>query len=162
MELCDSIGVKCARTEVYSRGSEGGMELASMVLRSMNEKYPRYVYDLDMSLKDKIEAVATEVYGAGKVVYSPRARRELEMYEDWGYGNLPVCIAKTQYSFSDNPKLRGAPEGFEFQINEVRINAGSGFIVPISGEITTMPGLPARPNAERIDIDEKGNITGLS
>ena len=105
--------------------------------------------------------LATKVYGAGSVVISPEARRHMKRWEDLGYGHLPLCVAKTQYSFSDNPKLLGAPEDFELHIADVKLSAGAGFVIPITGEIMRMPGLPRRPAAEGIDIDPEGNIVGL-
>ncbi len=161
-EMCDNIGVRFVRSTVYARGSEGGSDLADAVLETAEEKEPSYAYPLDISLKEKIETLAKKVYGAGTVVYTPDANRSIKRWEKLGHSKLPVCMAKTQYSFSDDPKAKGAAEGFEFQIRDVRLSAGAGFVVPISGEINTMPGLPKRPAAEQIDIDEDLNIVGLS
>lgn len=160
-DLCAKIGIKTVRSQVFAKGSEGGIDLAKAVLEQMDEKMPDYSYSLETSIKEKIEAVAKNIYGAGSVVLTKDADRSIKTWEKMGYGNLPVCIAKTQYSFSDDAKLKGAAKDFEFQIRDVRISAGAGFIVPISGEIMTMPGLPKVPSAENIDIDETGEITGL-
>ena len=160
-QLCEEVGVTCIDSEVFAKGSEGGRDLAQAVLDRVEEKEPSYSYPLDLGIKEKIEAVATKVYGAGSVVYTPDANRSIKRWEELGFRELPVCIAKTQYSFSDDAKMKGAVSGFEFQIREVRISAGAGFVVPISGEIMTMPGLPKEPSAEKIDIDENGQISGL-
>jgi formate--tetrahydrofolate ligase len=119
------------------------------------------LYNWDEPVKDKIEKIATRIYGAGSVNYSAQAEKDLKRIADLGLDDLPVCIAKTQNSFSDNPKLLGKPVGFEFNIREVEIAAGAGFLVPIAGNMMRMPGLPATPSAEAIDIDDNGNISGL-
>jgi formate--tetrahydrofolate ligase len=162
LELCQSEGFKCFKTDVHAKGSEGGMELARAVVKIASEKMPRFAYELDACLKDKLEMLAKKVYKAGSVVLSPEAKKDLATWEELGYGKLPLCVAKTQYSFSDNPKLLGAPEGFELHVSEVRLASGAGFVVPITGEITIMPGLPKQPAAERIDLDSEGRIVGLS
>ena len=127
----------------------------------MEQKPLQCAYPLEAPLCEKIEAVCTKVYRAGKVNYSPAAKKALAEIEAMGYGNLPVCIAKTQYSFSDNAKLLAAPEGFEMTVRDVRLSAGAGFVVVIMGAIMTMPGLPKKPAAENIDVDKEGRITGL-
>lgn len=161
LSLCALDGICCVKSEVFARGGQGGEALAQEILSKISERTPKFAYDLNCTLKEKIEAVAKGVYRAGSVVYTAEAARELTTWEELGYGKLPICIAKTQYSFSDDPKNRGAPEGFEFQIREVRLSAGAGFVVPISGEIMTMPGLPKSPNAERIILDDDGTILGV-
>ncbi len=160
-ELCKKLNVPCALSEVFAKGSEGGKALAQAVLDVMEQKPLQCAYPLEAPLCEKIEAVCTKVYRAGKVNYSPAAKKALAEIEAMGYGNLPVCIAKTQYSFSDNAKLLAAPEGFEMTVRDVRLSAGAGFVVVIMGAIMTMPGLPKKPAAENIDVDKEGRITGL-
>ena len=161
--VCGKAGVPCALSEVFARGGEGGKELAETVLSLIPEepKPIRFTYELDAPLTAKIEAVAKKIYRADGVVYSAAAKKTLDELTAMGYGNLPVCIAKTQYSFSDNAKLTGAPTGFEMNVREVRLSAGAGFVVVICGNIMTMPGLPRHPAAMDIDCDENGRITGL-
>jgi formate--tetrahydrofolate ligase len=161
-ELCAALGTECVPSPMHAKGSEGGLELAKAVLSSIEEKTPKFAYPLDMGLREKLEMLATKIYRAGSVGFSPFAKKQMEKWEELGYGNLPICVAKTQYSFSDNPRLLGAPEKFDMHISEVKISTGAGFVIPIAGEITRMPGLPRHPTAELIDIDENGNITGLS
>ena len=161
-ELCATLGAKCVPSPMHARGSDGGIELAEAVLSQIDEKRPKFAYPLDIGLREKVEMLATKIYRAGDVGFSPFAKRQMEKWDELGYSNLPICVAKTQYSFSDNPKLLGAPEGFEMHISEVKISTGAGFVIPIAGEITRMPGLPRHPTAEFIDIDENGNIIGLS
>jgi formate--tetrahydrofolate ligase len=161
-ELCASFGADCVRTSVHASGSAGGMELAKAVLGRIDEKTPKFAYPLEIGAREKIEMLATKIYRAGSVVFSPIAKRQMETWEELGYGKLPICLAKTQYSFSDDPKLLGAPVDFEMHVNEVLISSGAGFMIPIAGEITRMPGLPRHPAAEIIDIDDNGNIIGLS
>ncbi|MFH0815518.1 MAG: formate--tetrahydrofolate ligase [Methanobacteriota archaeon] len=161
-ELCRSFDAECVATEAHARGSEGSLDLARAVMSSVNELEPRFAYPLDDGIADKMDALASKIYHAGRVVYSPEAKKDIETWEELGCGGLPLCVAKTQYSFSDDPKLLGAPKGFEVHVSEVKISTGAGFLIPIAGEITRMPGLPKRPAAELIDFDEKGNIVGLS
>jgi formate--tetrahydrofolate ligase len=148
---------------VFAEGGAGGYDLAQAVMAAceMPGKFTP-LYPLDMSLRDKIETLATKVYGAARVEYTPEASRQLTRFEQQGYGALPICMAKTQLSISHDPKLRGAPSGYVFPIREVRLAAGAGFIYPLAGDIRTMPGLPAHPAAERIDIDADGRTVGLS
>ncbi len=162
IEMCKSFGADCVRTSVHADGSAGGEELAKAVVSRVQEKTPRFAYPLDMGIREKIEKLAGSIYHAGSVVFSPYAKRQMETWEDLGFGKLPVCVAKTQYSFSDNPKLLGAPEGFEMHVGDVLISSGAGFMIPIAGEINRMPGLPRNPAAELIDIDESGKIINLS
>ena len=147
---------------VAPRGGEGGKALAETVLSILDDSARvHYTYELDAPLTDKIEAVAKKIYRAGGVSYTAAAKKTLDELTAQGYGNLPVCIAKTQYSFSDNAKLTGAPEGFTLNVREVRLSAGAGFVVVICGSIMTMPGLPKHPAAMDIDVDVHGKITGL-
>ena len=159
--LCNEMGVPVALSEVFAKGGEGGKELAQTVLDIMEEKPIQFTYPDDASLKEKINAVATKIYRADGVNYSAAASKTLAELEELGYGKLPVCIAKTQYSFSDNAKLLAAPTGFTMEVREVRLSAGAGFVVVICGSIMTMPGLPKAPAALGIDVTEDGKITGL-
>lgn len=161
--LCANWGVECALSEVFAKGGAGGVELAEKVVAVMPAQTPalQFAYPDAMPLCDKITAVAQKVYHAKNVVFQPEAQRQLQRYEQMGYGNLPVCIAKTQYSFSDNAALLDAPEGFTVTIREARLSAGAGFVVAIAGNIMTMPGLPKHPAALDIDVDENGIISGL-
>lgn len=157
-----SKGARMALAEVWAKGGDGGLELAQMVLEALDEgaNYHK-LYDWDLPLKDKISTIATKVYGADGVDFSPAASKALAELEEMGYGKLPVCMAKTQMSLSDQPELKGRPRGFRLNVREVRLSAGAGFVVAICGSIMTMPGLPKSPAAERIDIDDQGRITGL-
>ena len=159
---CSEMGANVALSEVWAKGGEGGIELAKEVIRLTEQPNNfRLLYGDDMPLKEKISTVAREIYGADGVDFAPAALKELDRITELGYGNLPVCIAKTQYSFSDNPALIGRPEGFKVSVKNVRLSAGAGFVVVLTGEIMTMPGLPKVPAAEKIDIDENGRISGL-
>ena len=161
-EICAKVGVPCALSEVFAKGGEGGKALAEMVLSIMDDTARvQYTYPLEASLTEKIEAVAKKIYRADGVNYTAAAKKTLDELTALGYGNLPVCIAKTQYSFSDDAKLIGAPEGFAMNVREVRLSAGAGFVVVICGSIMTMPGLPKHPAAMDIDVDGEGKITGL-
>ena len=161
-EICAKVGVPCALSEVFAKGGEGGKALAETVLSVMDDTARvQYTYPLEASLTEKIEAVAKKIYRADGVNYTAAAKKTLEELTALGYGNLPVCIAKTQYSFSDDAKLIGAPEGFAMNVREVRLSAGAGFVVVICGSIMTMPGLPKHPAAMDIDVDGEGKITGL-
>ena len=160
-QVCAEQGVPCVLSEVFAKGGEGGKALAEKVLEVMEDRPIQYTYPLDMPLKDKINAIATKIYRADGVNYSAAASKTLAELTEMGYGDLPVCIAKTQYSFSDNAKLTGAPTGFTMEVREVRLAAGAGFVVVICGNIMTMPGLPKKPAAVNIDVDADGKITGL-
>ena len=160
-QVCAEQGVPCVLSEVFAKGGEGGKALAEKVLDIMEDRPIQYTYPLEMPLKDKINAIATKIYRADGVNYSAAASKTLAELTELGYGNLPVCIAKTQYSFSDNAKLTGAPTGFTMEVREVRLAAGAGFVVVICGSIMTMPGLPKKPAAVSIDVDADGKITGL-
>ena len=159
----ESKGCRFAVSEVWAKGGEGGEELAAQVLDAIEEGSPefKFLYEDDLSLKDKIETISKEIYGADGVEYSAEATNALKRIESLGFGNLPVCMAKTQYSLSDDQKLLGRPTGFNVSIREVYVSAGAGFVVAIAGAIMTMPGLPKSPAAERIDVLESGEIVGL-
>ena len=161
-EICADLGVPCALTEVFAKGGQGGLALARAVLSVLQPgAQVNFSYPDDAPLKAKVEAVCKKVYRAAGVTFSAPAQKALAEIEAMGYGGLPVCIAKTQYSFSDDPKLLAAPEGFTMTVRDVRLSAGAGFVVVIMGSIMTMPGLPKKPAAESIDVDETGRITGL-
>ena len=161
-DVCSKAGVPCALSEVFAKGGEGGKALAETVLSILDDSAEvQYTYELDAPLTDKIAAVATKIYRAGRVSYTAAAKKTLDELTALGYGKLPVCIAKTQYSFSDNAKLTGAPEGHTLNVREVRLSAGAGFVVVVCGSIMTMPGLPKHPAAMDIDVDVHGKITGL-
>ena len=161
---CKKLGVNVALSEVWAKGGEGGIELAKEVMRLAEENENptlNFTYDTEMSIKDKIAAVAKKIYRADGVDYSPQALKEIAQLEELGYGKLPVCIAKTQYSFSDDAKKLGAPVNFNITVAKVKVSAGAGFVVVLTGDIMTMPGLPKVPAAEKIDIDANGVISGL-
>lgn len=161
-KLCENEGNDAVITEGWAKGGAGCEELATAVLKNITEdKTPKVLYEDDISLSEKIEKVAKEIYGAATVTFTPQAKADIEKFVRWGYGILPVCIAKTQNSISHDKSLLGAPKGYVFPITEVRLSAGAGFVVALSGAINTMPGLPKQPAAENIDVDENGNITGL-
>ncbi|HOQ36769.1 MAG TPA: formate--tetrahydrofolate ligase [Acetivibrio sp.] len=160
---CESLNVEVAFSDVFSKGGEGGRELAEKLVKLIeNQKTDfRYLYDTNLSINQKIEIIAKEIYGARGVVYLPAAEKAIKKIESLNMDKLPICMAKTQYSLSDNPSLLGRPEGFDITVREIKLSAGAGFIVAITGDIMTMPGLPKVPAAEKIDIDETGIITGL-
>lgn len=161
-EKCKALGVNVALSEVWGKGGEGGQELAEEVLRLIDGKNDfHFVYEDELSIEEKIKTIATKIYRADGVVITAAAKKQLATIEGLGLGNLPVCMAKTQFSFSDDPALLGAPRGFKITIKDVKACAGAGFIVAKTGDIMTMPGLPKVPSAEKIDIDENGVITGL-
>ena len=161
-EKCKELGVNVALSEVWGKGGEGGLELAEEVLRLVEGKNDfHFVYEDSLSIEEKIKTIATKIYRADGVVFETNAKKQLATIEGLGFSNLPVCMAKTQFSFSDNPALIGAPRGFNITIKDVKVCAGAGFIVAKTGDIMTMPGLPKVPSAEKIDIDENGVISGL-
>ena len=162
-EFCEERGCEFALSEVWGKGGDGGVELAKKVIETIETKESKFkvLYENELPLKAKIETIAKEIYGAGNVTFAPAAAKQLAKLEELGYGNLPVCMAKNQYSFSDDPALLGRPEGFDFNIREVYVSAGAGFVVALSGAITTMPGLGKTPAAYGIDVNEDGVITGL-
>lgn len=160
---CHKLGVKTALSEVWSKGGEGGEELANKLLDILeNEKSQfKFLYQTDSPIKEKIETIAREIYGAEGVEYSDKALNQIDKYREEGYSDLPICMAKTSSSISDNPALKGRPTGFKISINEINLSAGAGFLVVMTGPVLTMPGLPKRPSSEDIDIDADGKITGL-
>ena len=161
-ERCNELGVNVALSEVWAKGGAGGIELAEEVLRLTDkESNMEFPYDADMSIKEKIAAISKKIYGAESVDYSKKADKEIQNLEKLGLGNLPICMAKTQYSFTDDPKVLGRPTGFKITIRDITISAGAGFIVALTGEIMKMPGLPKVPAAEKIDVDIDGKIKGL-
>ncbi len=161
-EKCAEAGVKAILSEVYAKGGEGGKALAEEVVRLCETPSElHFSYDLELPIKDKLAAIAKRIYHADGVTLTPEARKQAKTLSELGFDKLPVCVAKTQYSFSDNPKLLGAPEGFKITIREISVSAGAGFLVALAGDIMTMPGLPKVPAAENIDIDEDGKISGL-
>lgn len=162
-DACKAMNVPAAVSEVFTKGSEGGLDLAEQVLKLIEKGQNefKFVYPLDMNLKDKIETIARNVYGAEGVDFTREAEKEIENLEALGYSHLPICMAKTQYSLSDDPKLLGKPEGFRITVRQIKVFAGAGFVIALTGAIMTMPGLPKVPAAEKIDVDEDGRITGL-
>ncbi len=161
-DACAEAGVAVAESNVFVDGGKGGIDLAEKVLAAIDEGADYHpIYDTKLSLKEKIETIAKEIYGAANVAYDPAASKELAHIEEMGFAHVPVCIAKTPASFSDDPNKLGAPSGFTLHVREARIAAGAGFVVVLTGKVMTMPGLPRRPAAERIDVDDEGNITGL-
>ena len=159
---CKALGVNVALSEVWARGGEGGMKLAEEVVRLCEaENHFRFSYPLDASIEEKIEMIVRKVYHGDGVSLTPNAKKQAAQLASLGFGGLPVCMAKTQYSFSDDPALLGAPKGFTVTVRNLRVSAGAGFIVALTGEIMTMPGLPKVPAAEKIDVDAEGKITGL-
>ena len=161
-DKCRELGVNVALSEVWGKGGDGGVELAKEVVRLC--ELPNdfaYAYDLDMTIEQKLDAIVKKIYRGDGVVLTANARKQMKQLEELGFGNMPICMAKTQYSFSDDPTLRGAPRGFEVTVRNLKVSAGAGFIVALTGEIMTMPGLPKVPAAERIDVDSDGKISGL-
>lgn len=163
-EFCALRGVKSVMTEPFTRGGEGSEELARAVVELLDTAEPvtlRRVYELEDSYKTKLEKVARQVYGADGVTLSEKAREKLRRFEEWGYTGLPICMAKTQYSFSDDPTLSGAPTGWTLRISDVALSAGAGFMVAIAGNMMLMPGLPKESRAEEIDLNDEGEIVGI-
>lgn len=162
-DFCEKRGCEFALSEVWAKGGEGGEALAQKVLDTLDNKTSNYhpIYPDEMSLKDKVHTVATEIYGADGVSYAPAAARAMARIEEMGFGNLPVCMAKTQYSLSDDQTKLGRPEGFTINVRDVYVSAGAGFVVVLTGAIMTMPGLPKKPAADSIDVNDDGVITGL-
>lgn len=163
-EICEEKGVSVVLSEVFTKGGEGGIELAEKVVNICENEESNFkpIYSLDMSIKEKIEKVAREIYGADGVNYEGNAEKQIMNLTELGFDKLPICIAKTQYSFSDDPNALGAPSGFKINVRDVKVSAGAGFIVILTGQIMTMPGLPRVPHAEGMDICEDGTIIGLS
>ena len=162
-EFCESRGCEFALSQVWEKGGEGGIALAEKVLETLDRKESRFhvLYEDGLSLTEKIRTVAAEIYGADSVVFSAQAEKQLKKIEGMGFGHVPVCMAKNQYSLSDDPKLLGRPKGFKLTVREVYVSAGAGFVVALTGDVMTMPGLPKQPAAHRINVDDDGKITGL-
>ena len=162
-EFCEKRGCDFALADVWEKGGEGGIELANTVLNTLENKKSEFkvLYEDDLSITDKIKTIATKIYGASDVTYSTEAARAIKRIEELGFSNMPVCMAKNQYSLSDDATKLGRPEGFNINIREAYVSAGAGFVVAITGDIMTMPGLPKKPAAERIFVDENGVINGL-
>ena len=161
-EKCKELGVNVALSEVWAKGGEGGIALAKEVVELCEKENDfQFAYDIDLSIEEKIEAIAKKIYRADGVNFTKAAKKEIAELEKLGFGNMPICMAKTQYSFSDDPNLKGAPRGFEITVKKVKVSAGAGFIVALTGDIMTMPGLPKVPAAEKIDVDNTGKISGL-
>ena len=161
-EKCKELGVNVALSEVWAKGGEGGKALAQEVVRLCEEEnHFGFVYDLEQPILSKITAIAQRIYHAKDVDFLPAAKKKAQLLTDLGFDHLPICMAKTQYSFSDDPKLLGAPQGFTLTVTDLKVCSGAGFIVAYTGDIMTMPGLPKVPAAEKIDVDENGVISGL-
>jgi len=162
-EMCEKAGIPVALTEVWEKGGAGGLELAKTLLDVIDKQENNFahLYDLSDSLEDKIKKIATRVYGAAGVEFSPKAKKQLSDFEEFGWGVLPICMAKTQYSLSDDPQKLGRPSGFTIAVRELKPSVGAGFIVAMTGEVMTMPGLPKLPAALNMDVDEDGNAVGL-
>lgn len=163
-ELCEKLNVECAMHEAYMRGGEGTIELAEKTIKlaeKNNNPQKKFLYELNTSIEDKIRTVATQIYGAKDVYFDKRAKRKIEKYVELGYGSLPICVAKTQMSLSDNPRAIGVPQDWTLTVNDARLSVGAGFIVLICGDMMLMPGLPKFPAAINMDVDENGEITGL-
>ena len=161
-DKCRQLGVNVALSEVWGKGGEGGIALAEEVVRLCEEPNDfHFTYELDCSIREKLQAIAQKIYHADDVKFLPAAEKEMKQLEGLGFGNLPICVAKTQYSFSDDQSLLGAPRGFDLTVRNLKVSVGAGFIVALTGNIMTMPGLPKKPAAENIDVDASGRITGL-
>jgi len=162
-EKCQELGVNVAVSKVWANGGEGGIELAKEVLRLIDEEENnfQFCYEDNLSIEEKINSIATKIYGADGVEFTPQAKKELDKLESLGFGHMPICMAKTQYSLTDDATKLGRPNGFKITVRQLNVSAGAGFIVALTGNIMKMPGLPKVPAAEKIDIDENGVISGL-
>ena len=162
-KFCEDRDCEFALAEVWGKGGDGGKELAEKVLQTLETKESHYhpIYSDELSIAEKIETICKEIYGAKSVVYEPAAKKQLARIESMGFGKFPVCMAKNQYSLSDDPTLLGRPSGFELNVREVYVSAGAGFVVVLTGAVMTMPGLPKAPAAYNIDVDDSGRIVGL-
>jgi formate--tetrahydrofolate ligase len=159
---CKELGVNAVLSEVWEKGGEGGEKLAQEVVRLCEQPSNlEFAYDLDLPVKEKIKAIAQKIYRADSVTIFPSAQKQIDQFEKMRFDKIPVCMAKTQYSFSDNPSLHGAPKGWTLNVRDIKLSAGAGFIVALTGDIMTMPGLPPIPSAEKIDIDSTGKISGI-
>jgi formate--tetrahydrofolate ligase len=163
IDRCSQLGVRACVSEVWAKGGEGGLELAENILQVLKEQKSsfRLLYQDNMSIKDKINTIVTRIYGGKRVAYTRQAEEAIDRLQAQGYSKLPICMAKTQYSLSDDPNLLGRPDDFTVTVRDVRVSAGAGFIVVLTGDVMTMPGLPKKPAAENMDIDEEGRIRGL-
>ena len=163
IDYCKKLGVKVALSDVWAKGGEGGIELAEAVCDTLEKETSNFkpIYDIENSIEEKINIIAREIYGANKAVFTPNAKKQIEELEKFGLDKLPICMAKTQYSLSDNPSLKGRPENFDITVREVKVSNGAGFIVALNGDIMTMPGLPKVPAANKMDILDNGEIVGL-
>ena len=164
LKYCRTLGVEAAICEGYTKGGEGMKDMAAKIVAAAaasDAERVKPIYKNDQSLVDKITAVATQVYGAARVAFKPAAKSRLEKFEALGYGKLPVCIAKTQYSFTDDPKQSGAPVGWTLTISDVSLSAGAGFVVAIAGSMMLMPGLGKVPQAQKLDVDDQGRAIGM-
>ncbi|MEG2452672.1 MAG: formate--tetrahydrofolate ligase, partial [Clostridium sp.] len=161
-DKCKELGVNVALSEVWGKGGDGGVELAKEVVRLCEQPNDfQFCYDENLSIEEKLNAIVTKIYRGDGVVLDATAKKQAQKLTDLGFGNLPICMAKTQFSFSDNQKLAGAPRGFKITVRNLKVSAGAGFIVALTGDIMTLPGLPKVPAAEKIDVDENGKISGL-
>ena len=162
IDECKKLGVNVVLSDVWAKGGDGGIELAEEVVRLCEEENDfTFCYEDNLSIKEKIESIVKKIYGGSGVVFEKNAQKQMQTLADLGFSDMPVCMAKTQYSFSDDMTKLGAPEDFTVTIRNIKVNAGAGFIVALTGEIMTMPGLPKVPAAERIDVDADGKISGL-
>ena len=162
IDKCAKLGVKAILSDVWAKGGAGGAELAEEVVSLCEEKNSfSFAYDLNESIEEKINDLAIKVYGGAGATFTAEAKKQIDTLTAQGFANLPVCVAKTQYSFSDDPKKLGAPNDFYVTVRNVKVSAGAGFVVALTGNVMTMPGLPKVPAAEKIDVDENGNISGL-
>jgi formyltetrahydrofolate synthetase len=154
--------VAAVESMVHAKGGEGGADLARAVVEACKQPSDfKFLYDLDSSIKEKIETIATKIYGAEGVDYEPEAEKKIKLFEAQGLGNLPICMAKTHLSLSHDPNLKGRPTGFRLPVRDIRPSVGAGFLYPLCGTMSTMPGLPSRPAAVDVGIDEQGNVVGL-
>ena len=164
-EYCKDMGVEASMCEVFAKGGEGGVDLANKIVdeieRNDGSQSFSPIYDEQKPIKEKISAIAEKIYGADGVEYSTKAEREISRLTELGFDKLPICMAKTQYSLSDDPKKLGRPTGFKITVREVRVSAGAGFVVALTGDVMTMPGLPKEPATNKMDITDDGKITGL-
>ena len=163
IDACAEYGVEVSLSEVFAKGGEGGKDLAEKVIAATERQESEYapLYDVDLSIKEKVDIIVKQIYGGKGAIYTPKAEKEIKRLEELGLDKKPICMAKTQYSLSDNPLLLGRPQNFEITVSRVRVSNGAGFIVVETGNIMVMPGLPKKPAAENIDIDENGRISGL-
>ena len=161
--LCDEFGVPVELNECWEKGGEGGTDMAKKVVELLEgpKPTPKFVYDLEDSLEDKVNKIVKTIYGGDGVIFTDKAKKQIKQLADWGLDRLPVCMAKTQYSLSDNPALLGAPTGFTITVSDIRVANGAGFIVCRTGDVMVMPGLPKRPAALNMDIEADGTIKGL-